>query len=91
MQFEIARARDFYASADKGIPYITPECRLPVVLARRLYAKILDKIEANGYDVFRRAAPAPPAWRKPPKSSASASTRRFVRTPTPPVTSGKSP
>ena len=56
MQFEIARARDFYASADRGIPYIIPECRLPVVLARRLYAKILDKIEANGYDVFRRRA-----------------------------------
>ncbi len=56
MRFEIARAREFYASADRGISYITPECRLPVVLSRVLYAKILDKIEANGYDVFRRRA-----------------------------------
>ena len=56
MQFEIARTRALYASADRGIPYITPECRLPVILARILYAKILDKIEANGYDVFRRRA-----------------------------------
>ena len=56
MQFEIARARTFYQSADIGIKYITPNCRLPVVLARVLYAKILDKIEANGYDVFARRA-----------------------------------
>ncbi|MBV9848571.1 MAG: phytoene/squalene synthase family protein [Armatimonadetes bacterium] len=56
MRFEIARARDYYTSADRGIPAIAPECRLPVALARTLYAKILDKIEANGYDVFRRRA-----------------------------------
>ena len=56
MRFEIARARAFYASADAGIPYITPECRLPVRLARVLYARILDKIEQNGYDVFTRRA-----------------------------------
>lgn len=56
MRFEIARARAFYESADRGIPYITPDCRLPVRLARSLYACILDKIEANGYDVFRRRA-----------------------------------
>ncbi len=56
MRFEIARARDFYASADRGIPDIAPESRLPVALSRILYAKILDKIEANGYDVFRRRA-----------------------------------
>lgn len=56
MQFQIARARAYYACADEGIPYIMPECRLPVKLARILYSRILDKIEANGYDVFRRRA-----------------------------------
>jgi phytoene synthase len=56
MRFEIARAREFYASADTGMALIPRECRLPVILARRLYAKILDKIEANDYDVFRRRA-----------------------------------
>jgi phytoene synthase len=56
MRFEIARAREFYVSADRGMAFIAPECRLPVVLSRILYAKILDKIEANGYDVFRRRA-----------------------------------
>ena len=56
LQFEIARAREFYAASDLGIPYITPECQLPVKLARVLYSRILDKIEANNYDVFRHRA-----------------------------------
>ncbi|MDQ2799505.1 MAG: phytoene/squalene synthase family protein [Armatimonadota bacterium] len=56
MRFEIARARALYASADAGIPYITPNCQLPVRLARLLYARILDKIEENNYDVFRYRA-----------------------------------
>ncbi len=56
MRFEIARAREYYACADKGIGMITPQCQLPVRLARVLYAKILDKIEQNDYDVFRQRA-----------------------------------
>ena len=56
MRFEIARARDFYAASDLGIPAITPSCQLPVKLARVLYSRILDKIEANNYDVFTRRA-----------------------------------
>jgi phytoene synthase len=56
MRFEIARAREYYASADLGIAAIPADCRLPVKLARLLYAKILDKIEENGYDVFGRRA-----------------------------------
>jgi phytoene synthase len=56
MRFEIARAREFYASADRGITAIPAPRRLPVKLARLLYAKILDKIEENGYDVFHRRA-----------------------------------
>lgn len=56
MQFQIARARAYYASADLGIPAIRADCRRPVQLARTLYARILDKIEVGGYDVFRRRA-----------------------------------
>jgi phytoene synthase len=56
MRFEIARTRDYYASADAGIASVPADCRLPVTLARILYAKILDKIEENGCDVYRRRA-----------------------------------
>jgi phytoene/squalene synthetase len=32
---------------------------MTATLALRLYARILDKIEENGYDVFRRRASVP--------------------------------
>jgi phytoene synthase len=54
MRFEIARARGLYAIADEGIGYISRGRRYPVVVARELYAAILDRIEAQGYDVFSR-------------------------------------
>lgn len=56
MRFEIARARRFYECADAGIPLLPEACRLPVRLARVLYARILDKIEASDYDVFHQRA-----------------------------------
>lgn len=52
MRFEIARARGLYACADGGMRYIPRGRRYPVVVARELYAAILDRIEARGYDVF---------------------------------------
>jgi 15-cis-phytoene synthase len=56
MRFEIERARSLYAEADEGIGYIPRGRRYPVVVARMLYAAILDRIEAQGYDVFSRRA-----------------------------------
>lgn len=56
MRFQIERARSYYASADKGIPMLTPDSQVPVRLARHNYARILDQIEANDYDVFTRRA-----------------------------------
>lgn len=49
---QIARARELFAEADKGIPQIPSSCRLGVQVARVLYAKILDKVEERDYDVF---------------------------------------
>ncbi len=43
--------------------FLPPDARLPVRLARVLYARILDKIENNGCDVFSRRARVP-TWEK---------------------------
>lgn len=56
MKFEIERARRLYGVADDGMEYIPRGRRYPVIVARRLYAAILDRIEAQGYDVFSRRA-----------------------------------
>ncbi|HET7481019.1 MAG TPA: phytoene/squalene synthase family protein [Rubrobacteraceae bacterium] len=56
MEFEIERARRLYAQADEGMRYIPRGRRYPVYVARKLYAAILDRIEAQDYDVFSRRA-----------------------------------
>lgn len=52
MRFELARARAHYKEADAGIPLLPADTQKPVLLARILYSKILDKIEDRGLDVF---------------------------------------
>lgn len=52
MDFEMERARSLYAVADEGMKYIPKGRRFPVVVARNLYARILDQISARNYDVF---------------------------------------
>ncbi len=56
MQFQIDRTRRYYESADKGIPMLSSDSQIPVRLARVNYARILDKIEKNNYQVFTRRA-----------------------------------
>jgi phytoene synthase len=56
MRFEILRTRGLYALADEGMGYIPRGRRYPVAVARELYAAILDRVEAQGYDVFARRA-----------------------------------
>lgn len=56
MKFQIGRARSYYEKADQGIPKLSQDSRVPVYLARYNYARILDQIEANGYQVFTRRA-----------------------------------
>jgi phytoene synthase len=56
MKFEIARARKLYRVADEGMKYIPRGRRYPVMVARELYAAILDRIEAQNYDVFSQRA-----------------------------------
>lgn len=57
MRFQIERARRYYRHADAVIPLFPADgSRLAVRLMQRAYATILERIEDNGYDVFRRRA-----------------------------------
>lgn len=56
MKFQIRRARQFYEKAERGILLLEPDTRFTVLIASRLYAKILDCIEAQNYDVFSKRA-----------------------------------
>ena len=56
MQSMISTCRTMYAHSLDGLQYLNPEWRKAVRLAALLYASILDKIEANDYDVFTKSA-----------------------------------
>lgn len=56
MKFQIDRARSYYSRADKGIALLNKDSQIPVWLARHNYARILDRIEQNGYQVFTKRA-----------------------------------
>ncbi len=56
MRFEIARCRELYASAELGVAMLPDRSAKCVGAARTLYARILDKIEAQHYDVFTSRA-----------------------------------
>jgi len=59
MRFEAARAEQLYRAADTGIGLLPPRSAACVRTARVLYARILDAVEANDYDVFSRRARVP--------------------------------
>jgi len=59
MEFQIARVRSIYLEAEPGIAMLSPESRYTVRLALSLYRRILERIEANDFDVFRRRAYVP--------------------------------
>jgi len=56
MKFESERTRDLYDFAARGLDHIPPGRRYPVAVARELYEAILDRIEAQDYDVYARRA-----------------------------------
>ena len=59
LAFEIERARRYYARGAHVLGHVDGRVRMTAELAVRLYARILNKIEQNGYDVFRRRASVP--------------------------------
>lgn len=56
MKFQIERARDYYKKGEQGIPLLEKDSRFTVLLASRIYARILDEIEKQNYDVFIKRA-----------------------------------
>lgn len=56
MKFQVERAREYYRNGEKGIAYLEKDSRFTVLLAARIYAKILDEIEKQNYNVFTRRA-----------------------------------
>jgi phytoene synthase len=63
LRFEIARARDLYASADLGVAMLPPASARCIAGARTLYSRILERIEAADHDVFSARAQVP-TWQK---------------------------
>jgi phytoene synthase len=63
LRFEVARTREYYRSADLGIPLLPDASGRCVAAARMLYSGILEQIEAARYDVFATRVGVP-TWRK---------------------------
>jgi 15-cis-phytoene synthase len=56
MRFQIDRTRRLYAEAEPGIALLHEDGRFSTAAAAGLYAAILDRIEAEDYDVFSQRA-----------------------------------
>ena len=56
MQFEAARARGYYASAQPGIELLSNQGRFAVKIASDVYREILTQIERSRYRVFSQRA-----------------------------------
>jgi phytoene synthase len=56
MRFQVHRARAQYESGLQGLARLAPDVRFAILVAARLYAAILDEIEAADYDVFSQRA-----------------------------------
>ena len=59
MEFQISRARFYYAQAEPGIALLDPQGSFAVQVASDVYRQILTVIEQNDYDVFNRRAVVP--------------------------------
>ncbi len=59
MEFETARARGFFAVAEREAATLDPRRILAAEIMGRIYRRLLARIEASGYDVFRREVRVP--------------------------------
>ncbi|MEB3333721.1 MAG: phytoene synthase [Cyanobacteriota bacterium] len=61
MEFQLARARQWFARSEEGVRWLSGDARWPVWASLRLYRGILDVIERQNFDVFNRRAYVPTA------------------------------
>ncbi|HQP92042.1 MAG TPA: squalene/phytoene synthase family protein, partial [Candidatus Omnitrophota bacterium] len=60
MEFQIKRAREFYGKAEKGIKLIQDKrCAFVASIMKDMYSAILDEIEHNDFNVFKKRAVVP--------------------------------
>jgi len=52
MRFEVGRARQFYAAARSTLPTEDRRSMLAAEIMAAIYSRLLDRIEARGYDVY---------------------------------------
>jgi phytoene synthase len=63
MQFEAARARQYYRSSAPLLELVEPECRPSLWALVEIYRALLEQIERQRYDVLNRRIRVP-GWRK---------------------------
>jgi 15-cis-phytoene synthase len=56
IEFEMARAEEYYERGFRGVPLLDPDARLAIALSGQLYRAILGRIRRNNYNVFTRRA-----------------------------------
>ena len=59
MRFQAARARAFFASAEREAAHLDRRLFVAAEIMGRVYRRLLDRIEASGFDVFRREIRVP--------------------------------
>ena len=52
MQFQVDRARTYFKSGFKLPPYLSPRSRACPAIIGQVYSKLLERIEASGFDVL---------------------------------------
>ncbi|MAG92722.1 MAG: terpene synthase [Planctomycetaceae bacterium] len=78
MEFEVARAREYYAKAESLFEWLAPRGR-PILRAMlRIYGGLLGKIERRGYDVYTHRVELA-RWRKGVIAARAVVEQRFVR------------
>jgi phytoene synthase len=63
MRFEADRARAFFAAADREARRLDRRRIVAAEIMGRIYRRLLDRIEASGFDVFSREICVPRAER----------------------------